>query len=84
MAHPMSTTENGASDGEPIPRPHPAGESPAMRTLVLDVDALAVESFAALPAGDATPAFLVAAAWSLPVQECFWTRLPTCEIHCVP
>lgn len=55
-----------------------------MRTLVLDPDALAVESFEAVPAGDATPAFLVAAAWSLPVQECFWTRLPTCEIHCVP
>lgn len=55
-----------------------------MNGLVLDLDALAVESFDALPAGDATTAFPVAAAWSLPLQDCFWTRLPTCEIHCVP
>ena len=56
-----------------------------MKMLVLDLDTLAVESFDALPAGDATPALRVAAAaWSLPLQECFWTQLPTCAIHCVP
>ena len=55
-----------------------------MKALALDPDTRAVESFEVLPAGDAQSAFQVAAAWSLPLQGCFWTRLPTCEIHCVP
>ncbi|HEX8696678.1 MAG TPA: hypothetical protein VF746_29945 [Longimicrobium sp.] len=49
-----------------------------MRTLTLDLDALAVEAFETTPAAlDAAPAVP-----SLPLRTCDETSLPSCGIHC--